>query len=359
MDLNYKKQMETMNTIYYWLEDDISKGIFQERMIHNITNTNIFGLAPYVGDYLKQFYVNLENLQQIVVDTEQVIIYGCTLLGREIYRKKMKNCKVLFCDRNYKSIKNFEGVEVISPDTLIDNYSNAFIILCVGGGKVEVTDFLLKNKINKNKILNVGITDVENQYFDELLHFSDNEVFVDAGAFDGSTSVRFSEKMKEYGGVCSKIFAFEPDFQNYILMQENEGFKHLKNTKTFNLGLWNKEETLFFTASANEGTRINNSETKGNSENLVKLKCNSLDSILGSERVTFIKMDVEGAELKVLEGAEKLIKRNKPKLAISIYHKPEDLLELPIYIKSLVPEYKLFLRHHSSTLSETVLYAIL
>ena len=77
-----------------------------------------------------------------------------------------------------------------------------------------------------------------------------------------------------------------------------------------------------------------------------------------SERVTFIKMDVEGSELEALKGARRTIVRDKPKLAICIYHKPEDMLTLPWYIKSLVPEYKLYLRHHSVMATETVLYAM-
>lgn len=70
-------------------------------------------------------------------------------------------------------------------------------------------------------------------------------------------------------------------------------------------------------------------------------------------------MDVEGAELESLKGASGTIQRYKPKLAICIYHKPEDMTEIPLYIKSLVPEYKLYVRHHSNSIAETVLYAII
>ena len=68
-------------------------------------------------------------------------------------------------------------------------------------------------------------------------------------------------------------------------------------------------------------------------------------------------MDIEGAEQNALEGAKDIILRNKPKLAICLYHKPEDLWEIPLYIHSLVPEYKIYIRHHSHTNEETVMYA--
>jgi hypothetical protein len=69
-------------------------------------------------------------------------------------------------------------------------------------------------------------------------------------------------------------------------------------------------------------------------------------------------MDVQGVELKALNGAVKTIMRDRPKLAICVYHKPEDLFKIPKYIKNLVPEYKLYMRHHAWSLIETVLYAV-
>jgi len=70
-------------------------------------------------------------------------------------------------------------------------------------------------------------------------------------------------------------------------------------------------------------------------------------------------MDVEGTELEVLKGSEATIKRYRPKLAISVYHKPMDYIDIPLYIKSLVPEYKMYLRHYTSFDGDTVLYAVM
>lgn len=82
-----------------------------------------------------------------------------------------------------------------------------------------------------------------------------------------------------------------------------------------------------------------------------------LDSIVGSDNVTFIKLDVEGAEKEALIGAEQCIKNNKPKLAISVYHNPDDFLEITDYLSNLVPDYKFVLRHYHSDCIETILYA--
>ena len=70
-------------------------------------------------------------------------------------------------------------------------------------------------------------------------------------------------------------------------------------------------------------------------------------------------MDVEGAELESLKGAKKIIQRDKPKLANCIYHKMEDMTEIPLYVKELVSEYRLYVHHHSNSDGETALYAIM
>jgi len=83
----------------------------------------------------------------------------------------------------------------------------------------------------------------------------------------------------------------------------------------------------------------------------------ALDEFINDE-VSFIKMDIEGAEIKALTGARKLIKKYKPKLAISAYHLPLDIIQIPLIIHDMAPEYKLYLRHHSLVHYETVLYAV-
>ena len=72
---------------------------------------------------------------------------------------------------------------------------------------------------------------------------------------------------------------------------------------------------------------------------------------------TFIKMDIEGHEIPALYGVKNTIIKHKPKLAISIYHKGSDLWEIPLLIKSWIPEYKMYIRHHSANFCDTVLYA--
>ena len=82
-----------------------------------------------------------------------------------------------------------------------------------------------------------------------------------------------------------------------------------------------------------------------------------LDELLDGEKVTFIKMDIEGAEYAALKGAEKIIREQRPRLAISIYHKPSDIVEIPKLLLEYKDDYKFYLRHYSLIGNETVLYA--
>ena len=69
-------------------------------------------------------------------------------------------------------------------------------------------------------------------------------------------------------------------------------------------------------------------------------------------------MDREGSEMSALRGAKKCISSSHPRLAICLYHKPEDIWEIPLYIKNLNPDYKIYIRHHTDLMNETVCYAV-
>ena len=96
-------------------------------------------------------------------------------------------------------------------------------------------------------------------------------------------------------------------------------------------------------------------------DGLQRISVEALDQELlvkRNEKVTFIKMDIEGAELETLKGARRIITEQKPKLAVCVYHKPEDIFTIPEYLRTLNPDYKFYLRHYTFAAWDTVLYAI-
>ncbi len=127
--------------------------------------------------------------------------------------------------------------------------------------------------------------------------------------------------------------------------------KSIENLICINKGVWDKKCTLSF----GDFGALNNGaiQEKGG----LLIDTDTIDNVLQGDRVSYIKMDIEGAELNALVGAKNTIMKYKPKLAICVYHKIDDLIKIPCYVKSLVPEYKLYLRVHSTHTKELVLYA--
>lgn len=191
----------------------------------------------------------------------------------------------------------------------------------------------------------LGQTCDKQQYFPDFYTIRKDEVFVDAGAFDGDTISQFLDLT---GGSYQSIYAFESDWQNYQKLQKRN---YGENVKLYNAGLYNATQKISFSSNKGGSSKI---EDTG----IDYIQVYRFDELeLADKEVTFVKMDIEGSELKALEGMQHTIKKDKPKLAICIYHKFEDLWELPLYIKKLVPEYRLFIRNYTTYLDEIVLYA--
>lgn len=189
----------------------------------------------------------------------------------------------------------------------------------------------------------------ENHYFPEgIIEREEDEVFVDCGAYDGDSIIKFKSWANNN---YKKIYAFEPTKDIYQKLYEN--FKDDDKIICVNVGIWDRKTTLRF--HQNESVAGANRISE---EGSVEIQCIGLDDFLDSEKVTFIKMDVEGAEQRALLGAHKILRIQKPKLAISIYHSLEDLWQIPLLIHELVPEYQLFIRHHDILPWETVVYAV-
>ena len=189
------------------------------------------------------------------------------------------------------------------------------------------------------------------QYFpeDDILRKGENEVFVDAGAYNGETSYEFAKWTND---TYEKIYMMEPDsFMNRIC-EEYVKIKNLRNIEIINQAAYSCSTELEFNNDYSTGSSTI-VEGKGTS----KISTVSIDDMLNGKIATFIKMDVEGAEMKALEGCENTIKTYRPKLAISIYHNENDLWKIPGFLMKKYPFYKFYIRHYTPITTETVLYA--
>lgn len=187
---------------------------------------------------------------------------------------------------------------------------------------------LLDKIIEKRKNGEIDYSDIMTfpEYLpDEIFSFSEHEVYVDAGAFDGDTVLDFAQKVPSF----DKIYAFEADPENFHEMNMRlELAKQVYDNKIkcINMAVSDHDGTVRLIASGNVSSRV----TELENERFVEVNCTTLDVM--AKDATYIKMDIEGSELHALMGAAELIKRNKPKLAICVYHRPEDLWEIPLFI---------------------------
>jgi FkbM family methyltransferase len=191
-------------------------------------------------------------------------------------------------------------------------------------------------------------------YFpDDLFDLSQDEKFIDCGAFDGITVKDFLERQKNFAG---RVVAYEPDPNN---------FEHLKEFKA-NLAKEAKEclillpyavgakhEKVHFDATGTMGSAISNNGK-------LEVECVMMDESLSDLKIlpTYIKMDIEGSELAALSGARNMILKATPILAICLYHRYNDLWRIPLFIHSLGCDYKLFLRPHEIEGWQLVCYAV-
>jgi len=189
---------------------------------------------------------------------------------------------------------------------------------------------------------------VDGTYYNDLTRsISYGGAFVDCGAYNGDSALAF---LRQYGRE-RKVFAFEPDRANYDAMAKNlEGL----NVVPVCAGVWSEDTVLHFAAGGGELSCI---EQDGD----VVVPVRTIDGVVKEDKVSFIKMDVEGSEFSALQGAAHTIRRDMPTLAISAYHRQEDLVTIPQWIHAMKNEsiyYKLYLRHHGCTVPELVIYGI-
>lgn len=194
------------------------------------------------------------------------------------------------------------------------------------------------------------------QYFcDEIISLKENEVIIDCGAYNGDTLRDIS---KYTNNLYEKIYCMEPDKRNLIELKKTTIDLNLHDVCIIDKGAWNESNTLYFSMEcSNESSKIINKSYETNLENLDTIDVAAIDDVIDGS-ISFIKMDIEGAEINALKGAKNTIKKYKPKLAISVYHRNEDLIEISKYVKELVPTYNIYIRHHGINGTDTVLYAI-
>ena len=322
------------------LADEISKQIFLSRLSYSITDDY---------DYIQNIVQALPEGKIMAEPQNKAYIFGCGYYGKKL-RKALPCSWQGFIDNNYQIRGGYiDGLKIFGPEEIprdsyvyvVSKYHYAAMI-----NQLQMLGF------EQTKVMNIGkvISDMaKRQYFDlAALPEVEHECFIDAGALNGDTSIAF---LQWAGKRAQHVFCFEPDDKNAEKCRGNlESVAGRENITVIQKAVWSHSTRLHFDVRANGTSSV---ADKG-----IEVEATSIDEIVGDDPVTFIKMDVEGAEEEALKGSECIIRTNKPKLAISVYHKPEDILEIPELILSYRPDYRFYLRHYCLFDNETVLYAV-
>ncbi len=190
-----------------------------------------------------------------------------------------------------------------------------------------------------------GCISNEPQYFNALTlpALPAKPCLVDCGAYNGDTFHAFA-----HAANCGEAYLFEPDPANFRSLCEA-----VRNTPAvcLPLAVSDSYSILSFNAGDGEGGAI---VATGNAH----VAAAALDDMLPGTLVDFLKLDVEGAEAVALRGARELITRSRPVIAMSLYHKQEDLWELPELLFEFCPGYLFYVRQHCYNSFDSVLYAV-
>ena len=193
---------------------------------------------------------------------------------------------------------------------------------------------------------------IDNAYFVEGIVLHETEgVFIDCGAYTGDSAQAY---LKYNGERYKRIVCFEPDDANYLKLERN--LSEYDNIELVKAGVWNSDTVLSFQSGGGSASSIQKDNEPG--ETTVSINVCAIDNNPYCQDATYIKMDIEGSEYEALSGARETIIRNRPMLAICIYHSDEDMIRLIQWINNLGLNYSYYVRQHSFDENDTVLYAI-
>lgn len=307
-----------------------------------------------------------------LLGAKRIVLYGIGYTGKilmQVLDKKGK-CYETF-DDNVKggSLDSYDGIVAYDPDLIIvcsvqkehterikaslskiNTKADIFVPNIYLLASMQMIDTITEidfSIFEKNDFLDAlqnGYLNLECEYYYagkmkdwysyHNIRIEKNDVVVDCGASCGaihdSTPNYFIEATE------NTIYAFEPEPRAYGFLKEE--MKEYKKVKVLNVAVGEKNEKMYFHIGKYSDSCIVDQPT----ENSIEVDVVKIDDVVEG-RVDFIKMDIEGAELAALKGAAQTIKKYKPKLAICVYHKPDDILTIPNFIKELNPKYKIWL----------------
>jgi len=310
-------------------------------------------VVGYIDDYTTDTTYGGLPILKSNLDFSKDAIINCVLEGRAIDVRDFIEKLRPSASMDYIALQ-FAFEEKLIPVDFLNNtdsilvereaYENVFSLLTDEQSKVEfeaLLNFRLNRDIQFQKDFRFRINE---QYFEDFVILPQKATFVDGGGFDGATTSEFVQKHRDY----NSVYYFEPT-ESSMIASKNK-LRVNNNINFFQKGLWSQATTLHFDTSLGSANKIANTGS-------VSIETVSIDEVVDG-KVDFIKLDIEGAEIEAINGAIATIKKFKPKMAVCIYHNQSDFIEIPKLALKLNPGYKIYVRHYTQGVFETVMYFV-
>lgn len=299
-------------------------------------------------EFLESSYIILSALFSL--DVQEKIKEQLSLIGfKNVYALTEVNFKsinseslyeLLHISNDYSRLLKNEKLRIIDAFNLLKTDQDKDLYI------EHIQAHITKNFSEKKEPFDVSL-----QYLaHDIPEVKDYRNFIDCGAYDGDTIKSFSEK----GVSLENVVFFEPqnDLHEKIVKYVEQNNEKFNSALIFPCGVSFRTQKL----------RFSKSETVPSSSMIDEygsevIQCVAIDDVLHGFNPTFIKMDIEGAELDALKGARNTIMNNRPQLAICVYHSLSHIWEIPLLINSYYEGYKFYLRCYNQMGLETVLYA--
>lgn len=344
-----KKQIQTTGGIYIFGANTIGKQVYSEctrskikvlGFVDNDLNkqkTTLYGLPIFgpshlcanrdviilaSGNYSYDIYKHLESLSFEYIQNLSEFFYACDcptqpepFFHHDLWYNRMR-------------------------------YHVLYLMLADSASR-KVLEAIIQHRQDFELLPLAQICDKQNlQWFDKTFFIPNpDHVFVDGGGFDGDTALSF---ISVNGNDYRAIHVFEVD--SSLVDKATENLKDYDRTYIYNCGLSNKKGTLLF-------DRTGFMDGHFSEEDGVPVRIDSVDNMINN-KITFLKLDIEGAEENAIAGAADHISKNSPLLSIAVYHRAKDLWAIPSQILSINSDYLLYLRHYTQVAYETVLYGL-
>lgn len=333
--------------------------------------------------------MNLTNFWDRIINADlPVVLYG-TGNGADKLIDKLQDLNVdisgIFASDGFVRKRNFRGFEVCSFDEIKRQFPHFIVLLAFGSDRVEVLGnikkimsecefyapyiplfenefpsetYLKENEEDISRVYRLLVDETSRRVFEcvlkyrhtakpdylfdceteiaeayqNILKLSSDEIFFDVGAYRGDTAAEFMS----FAGDYKKIYACEPNIKTFRKLEEYA--RSQKNMECVNCFVSNENSFVYFDFKHGRGSCA---ASLGD-----KIKTQTVDSLLNEGPVSFIKVDSEGEEKNVIEGAKNTILNYRPKLRIAAYHRPCDIIDIPKQVLSIRSDYKLYLRHN-------------